>query len=148
MDALLDALKETDVRMETLPKFYRLSLAYTVEFELYFGLLTAEEAWDHHVDLNQENDNYPTALAAGVWYVLLYWLVGHDDVSGIAATVRETVEPHLDRLSPTAQTLYTLWFTDETAATPLELRERLNTDDYLTALEIAAYERLLSAFGS
>jgi hypothetical protein len=146
--SLLDTLEATDAAAEAVPGFYRLSLACTAESDLLFGLLTAGEAWDRRTDLSPEDDTYPTALAAGVWYAVHCSLAGWDDDGEVAATVQETVEPHLDRLSPTGRALYTLRFTDETAATPFELRKRLDTNDYITALEIDAYERLLSAFGS
>jgi hypothetical protein len=111
-------------------------------------MLTAEAAWDRRTDLNREDDAYSTALTAGVWYALYSSLAGREDTGEVVETVQETIGPHLDRVSPTAQALYTLRFTDETAPTPSQLREWLNTDDYITALEIEAYERLLSTFGN
>lgn len=126
IEALLNTLAETNGDTEAVPEFYRLSLACTVESELLFSLLTAEAVWDARTALDEEDERYPTAIAAGVWYAVHRSLAGRDDATEIVEVVQAAVEPQLDRLSPTARALYTLRFTDETATLPSTLRELLN----------------------
>jgi len=144
---LIAACEESSGTADAVRELYRVSVRNAAEGFDDVAERTAGAAWEHRTDLDREDGAYPTALAAGVWYAAHHSLAGWDDAEAVAETVREAVEPHLDRLSPTVRALYTLRLADEPAPSPDELRERSDAGDDLAEPDIDAYERLLGAFG-